>query len=199
MTILAIDTSTSRGSVALLADEQVVFAEDFLADRSHGAALFTVLARARELAPKLDQIVVGLGPGSYAGIRIAISAAIGLELATGASLLGAPSVAAWETGVPSYIAVGDARRETFYWTRVEDGTCLAGPRPPPRADLESEGAAATLPLFAIESLPGIPDLRIALPSARVLARMATRGSGLVNTQPLEPIYLRPAVRPGGSL
>lgn len=193
MTILAIDTSTSRGSVALLAGAEIVFREDFLADRSHGAALFSVLARARDLAPTLERIVVGLGPGSYAGIRIAIAAAIGLELSTGATLLGAPSVAAWETGVASYIAVGDARRGTFYWTRVENGACNDGPRLLTQEELAGEVAAATLPLFAIEPLAGIAHLRMAFPAAAILARLAATGKVVASEGVPEPIYLRPAV------
>src|SRR5581483_4579964 len=127
MTILAIDTSTSRGSVAVLADGKLTFSEDFTADRSHSATLFTILARAKEAGPPFQKIVIGLGPGSYAGVRIAIAAAIGLQLATGAELVGLPSVTAWDTGVARYVATGDARRETYYWTRIENGVCAAGP------------------------------------------------------------------------
>ena len=84
MTILAIDTSTSRGSVALLVDGELRLDETFTADRSHSASLFAVLERARGLVPTIDVVAVGLGPGSYAGVRIAIAAAMGLELGLGA-------------------------------------------------------------------------------------------------------------------
>src|SRR4051812_34509211 len=100
MTILALETSTSRGSVALWRDGALVLEEVFTADRSHSSALFPILQRARALAPQIDVIAVGLGPGSYAGVRIAISAAMGLAMADGARLLGLASVAALETAAP---------------------------------------------------------------------------------------------------
>jgi tRNA threonylcarbamoyladenosine biosynthesis protein TsaB len=191
MTILAIDTSTLRGSVAVVADGAVVFAEDFAADRSHSATLFTILARAKESAPRFERIAIGLGPGSYAGIRIAIAAAIGLELATGATLIGVPSVAAWETGLTKYAATGDARRETFYWTRVEAGVCVEGPQLLSKTEWSDRMRVSDLPIFATEPLPGAEGIRLAHPSAERLARLAAAGCG-VQEPVLEPIYLREA-------
>src|SRR5687768_14575936 len=126
MTVLAIDTSTARGTVALLHDGAFLLDEVFTADRSQSSALFPILEKARTLAPKLDVIAIGLGPGSYAGVRIAIATALGLSCATGAKLVGLASVAALETTATRYVAIGDARRETFYFTRVEDGICTEG-------------------------------------------------------------------------
>src|SRR5436190_11450302 len=136
MTILALDTTTNRGAIALQRDGEVLFDEVFPADRSQSSLLFPVLARARELAPRMDLIALGLGPGSYAGARIAISAAIGFARATGAELVGLPSVAALETEATRYLAIGDARLNTFYFTRVEDGICLEGPTLVNPAELE---------------------------------------------------------------
>jgi tRNA threonylcarbamoyladenosine biosynthesis protein TsaB len=107
MSLLAIDTSTQRGSVSLLetppdpgraaAESTVLFEEHFLADRSHSASLFAALEKARTFARQIDRVAVGLGPGSYAGVRIAIGAALGFELGLGSDLLGLPSVAALKT------------------------------------------------------------------------------------------------------
>lgn len=190
MTILSVDTSTTRGSVALLRDGQKIFGEDFVADRSHSASLFASLERARAAAPQIDQIAIGLGPGSYAGVRIAIAAAIGLHLATEAGLLGLPSVAALETDTDRYIAAGDARRQTFYWTEVDRGICTDGPHLLSEAEFRDRLAATTLPVYATEPLAGIPGVRIALPSATLLARLAAAGRGITARGDLEPIYLR---------
>ncbi len=190
MTVLAIDTSTTRGSVAILSGEKILFAEDFVADRSHSATLFAILARAREGTLPWDQVVIGLGPGSYAGIRIAIAAAMGIELTTGASLAGIPSVAAWDTGAADYIAIGDARRETFYWTRVEKGFCTEGPMLLDSVELKSRLDRETLPVFSSDSLEGFPSVRQAFPSARILAQLALAKRGTVEGEVLEPIYLR---------
>jgi tRNA threonylcarbamoyladenosine biosynthesis protein TsaB len=191
MTILALDTSTPRGSVALWRDGGLVLDEVFTADRSHSSALFPILERARALAPKLDVIVVGLGPGSYAGVRISIAAALGLSLVDGARLIGLASVAALETDGRDYVAVGDARRETFYFSRIEDGLCVDGPRLLDRAGLELElHQHAALPVYAGAPLGEAPQAQVALPRASILARLAARERGILAEGDLEPLYLR---------
>jgi tRNA threonylcarbamoyladenosine biosynthesis protein TsaB len=191
MTILAIDTSTHHGTVALLVDGELRLDETFTADRRTSAALFPVLARALAAAARVDQVAIGLGPGSYAGVRIAIAAAIGLKLGLRAQLVGLPSVAALETNAPAYLAIGDARRDTFYFTHVEDGLCTAGPLLATADELHTLLAAhSALPVFTSVPLPAFPSAEIALPSAVRLARLAHAGRGLTATGDLEPIYLR---------
>jgi tRNA threonylcarbamoyladenosine biosynthesis protein TsaB len=209
MTLLAIETSTSRGSVALWRDGALVLDEVFTADRSHSSTLFPILERARSLAPRLDTIAVGLGPGSYAGVRIAIAAALGLALAENARLLGLASVAALESslGVPpmsiesgtsvpavktaAYLAIGDARRESFYFTRVENGLCLEGPLLLDAATLREKLAQhENLPVYAPTPLPDFPRAQVALPRAALLAELAATGRGILAEDNLEPLYLR---------
>jgi len=190
MIVLAIDTSTTRGSVAVLDNGEKIFGEDFAADRSHSASLFVALERAKAASPKFEQIAIGLGPGSYAGVRIAIAAAIGLHLAMNAELVGLPSVAALETGSDRYIAVGDARRQTFYWTEVDGGLCIDGPHLFTETEFRDRLAATPLPVFASEALPLFPDVQLALPSASRLAQLAAANRGITARGDLEPIYLR---------
>jgi len=191
MHILAIDTSTTRGSVALIEDEHVLLDETFIADRSHGTELVPVLERARELVEKLDVIAVGLGPGSYAGVRIAIATGMGMGMALGARLVGIPSVAALETDAPAYLAVGDARRETFYFTRVEDGRCMEGP-----LLLDETGVRERLrqweklPVLVPEPLALLPQAIVSRPRALGLAQLAAAGRSVVAEGSLEPLYLR---------
>jgi tRNA threonylcarbamoyl adenosine modification protein YeaZ len=202
MTILAIDTSTTLGSVALLVDGELRLDETFSADRSHTASLFTVLERARALVEKIDVVAVGLGPGSYAGIRIAISAAIGFQIGVGARILGLPSVAALDTEAARYCAVGDARRETFYFARVENGCCVEGPRLVNEEELR--GLLAMFhdwPVMVSAPLPAVPAATVVPPLASRLARLAAAGSSIIAEETLEPLYLRephitqPKVRP----
>ena len=157
MITLAIDTSTPHGSVALLADGALLFDERFTADRSHSSSLFVALEKARALADKVDQIAIGLGPGSYAGVRIAIAAALGLRFALGAKLVGIPSVAALEVTAPAYIAIGDARRESFYFSRIEQGVCAEGPLLATEAELQHRLAASgALPIYATAATAAVP-------------------------------------------
>jgi len=188
---LAIETSTPHGSVAMLDDGRVIFSVRFDAGRTLGAELFTCLRKAREIAPRCDGIAVGLGPGSYSGVRIAIAAVIGLEFACQSEVVGIPSILALETDARKYISTGDARRASFYYAMVEDAECIDGPKLLDAAELKQ----------AMESHPGVPVFTaapleqaagsvICLPSAERLAHLAERGLGICARGDLQPIYLR---------
>ena len=136
---LALDCSTSRGSVTLAeAAGPMLWQAEIPAGRGHGGQLFTVLERAlgeiRAANGTLSHIVVGLGPGSYSGVRQAVAAAVGLAAATGAALVGAPSPAALPvTGLPEvYRAVSDARRGDVLPYRRARWRLHPRPRTPPR-------------------------------------------------------------------
>ena len=191
MRILAIDTSTTRGSVALLDGDRVLLDETFIAERSHESELMPLLQRARNRVEKFDIIAVGLGPGSYAGIRIAIATGMGLQMALGARLVGIPSVAALETDARGYLAVGDARRDTFYFSKVEDGHCLEGPLLLDEAALRTRLAdLQDWSAFVSDPLALLPNAIVARPSALTLARLAAKGRSIVAEGALEPLYLR---------
>lgn len=191
MLTLAIETSTPIGSVAVYAFDEIVYEQSFTADRSHSSALFVALQQAKGYARRVDQVAIGLGPGSYAGVRIAIAGALGLQMGLGAKLLGIPSVAAFRVSVTSYIAIGDARRDSFYFTFVEDGVCIRGPVLLAESELrEKLHAHGTLPVFSSEPIPAFPTAQLATPSASVLAQLAATGRGIVQQGDLEPIYLR---------
>ena len=194
MFALALDCSTARGSLALARDGKCCSRTEFATGRGQGGKLFTALAEAMRVVQtadgRLERIVVGLGPGSYSGVRQAIAAATGLAMATGAALAGAVSAAALEVSKARFQAVGDARRGTFYYTAVENGVCMAGP------ELLADQAALQArlaerdgwPIFAVESLPVGLTAEVALPAAERLLALPVRAQVLA---PLEPIYLRP--------
>ncbi|HXH82846.1 MAG TPA: tRNA (adenosine(37)-N6)-threonylcarbamoyltransferase complex dimerization subunit type 1 TsaB, partial [Candidatus Tectomicrobia bacterium] len=103
MRVLAVETSTLAGGVALLEDDRLV--AEYLLDvrRTHSerllAAVDRVLADAGWSARDIDGLAVAVGPGSFTGLRIAVSTVKGLALA-----LGIPAVAA----VPSLDAMAAA-------------------------------------------------------------------------------------------
>ncbi len=191
MITLAIDTSTERGSVSLFSAGALLMEEHFIAGRSHSASLFVSLERARALTREIHQVVIGLGPGSYAGVRIAISAALGFQLGLGSALVGIPSVSALESEAPEYLAIGDARRDSFYFTQVVEGVCTEGPLLLGESELRDrlEGKAH-LPVYACEKLAAFPMATVVLPNATRLARLAASNRGIVQWEDLEPIYLR---------
>lgn len=203
MLTLAIETSTTAGSLALLEDGVVLFSESFPAERTLGGELFRVMEAATKIRPSVDLVAVGLGPGSYAGVRIAISAALGFSLAAGGRLVGLPSVVALGEG--AYFAIGDARRGAFYFSEIKDGVCVRGPvlmtleelreilSAPVSGSTDSEGFSASPPARRIISAAPIPDLpgtEIRFPSAERLARLAEAGVSISAWDDLEPIYLR---------
>jgi tRNA threonylcarbamoyladenosine biosynthesis protein TsaB len=126
MITLAIDTSTPRGAAALLRDDKPLAEEAF--DRSQaGESLFD--ASARLLAkhqlgmPDIGLLAVGLGPGSFTGIRAGIAAAKGLALPRKLPIKGASSfdalaltaLAKMPRDCPQLCVLGDARRNEIYY------------------------------------------------------------------------------------
>jgi tRNA threonylcarbamoyl adenosine modification protein YeaZ len=186
MTTLALETSTPRGGVALFRDGELVFSESFTADRSHSSELFGVIERALAGQPKPERIVVGLGPGSYAGVRIAIAAAIGISVATGAETVGVPSIAGLDDG--EYLAVGDARRGGYWVARVREGEIVAGPEILTREGIE-ERLAGGGTVYSSEEV-GFAGAVPRFPDVEKIGRFGLSGRGVCARGALEPMYLR---------
>ena len=125
-TLLALDLSTAHGSLVVVCGEEVRFEASFQSERSHNARVFAPLQEALAAAgPGLKGVVIGNGPGSYTGVRIAIAAAQGIALSRGIWCAGWSSLAApdLETG-PNYRVIGDARRQSFYLAEVQNGRLM---------------------------------------------------------------------------
>jgi tRNA threonylcarbamoyladenosine biosynthesis protein TsaB len=189
--ILALELSTGQGSVAGLHDAREPFVRSFANDRKHSGLFFENLQLcSRELGVP-DVIVVGTGPGSYAGVRIAIATALGLRAASTAKLAGIPSICAIETTAREYCVIGDARRESFFLGRIKDGRIMEGPSLHSRMELEMKISEVDAPLYASEPLSQFPEAALAYPSALRLAEVARdRIDELTDSRSLEPIYLR---------
>ena len=191
MKILALELSSARGSMAWQ-DGDVSWARQWDNDRKNSGEFFANLADAQRQFGPPDRIVVGLGPGSYAGTRIAISAAIGLQLASKPELIGLSSLCAIECESPEYAVVGDARRQTFFLARVRDRVLFT----PPALQSESElrlaldAIRSQMPIFATEPLPQCDGVVLRHPSARILAELAREPNRAFALPPLEPMYLR---------
>lgn len=188
MTILALELSSALGSIAFRRENGVSVVRQFPADRKHSGLFFESLSAIRAAHGLPQIIVVGLGPGSYAGVRIAIATALGLKAATGARLLGLPSICAFEP--EEYVAIGDARRNSYFFARVVQGRCVEGPTLASEAEVRAKLAEwPELPKFADQPLPQFSEIIVAHPSALRLAELALVGEG-GDEETLEPIYLR---------
>ena len=190
MKILALELSTARGSLAWLSNDVDPVVREWPNDRKNSGPFFENLAQVRDQFGLPDAIVVGLGPGSYAGTRIAISAAIGLQAASRARLLGLPSICAIEN--EDYCVIGDARRQLFFFARIRKQDLTEGPSLFNEDELKNkiETLADSIAVFCSESLPQFPKAVIRYPSAKVLAQFARDSDRKCKLPPLEPIYLQ---------
>ena len=191
MKILALELSTTRGSLAWQ-DDDVGFAREWPNDRKNSGALFENLDAVTKKFGEPETIIVGLGPGSYAGTRIAISAAIGLQLSSGARLIGFPSVCAMECDAHEYCVIGDARRQSFFFARIRGQELVERPTLYSESEMKTklDTLEPAMPMFASELLPQFDRAVVRYPSALVLARVAQQAQRSFHFPPLEPIYLR---------
>jgi len=191
MRILALELSTARGSLAWL-DREVEDGHEWPNDRKNSSPFFENLNAITKKFGGPDTIIVGLGPGSYAGTRIAISVAIGLQLSSGACLTGLPSICAIQCDAREYCAIGDARRKSFFFARIRGRELVEGPMLFSQSELQAklESLEAAIPIFCSESLPQFERAVVRYPSALVLARLARVPHRSFSLPPLEPIYLR---------
>ena len=120
--LLAIDTATSAGSVAVSAGDSILALRTFQAPREHSRRLFPEIDQALDDAGgqrgQIGAVAVTIGPGSFTGLRIGLSAAKGLCMALEASLVGLSTLEVVAARVPwcrlpVCVALG-ARREEVY-------------------------------------------------------------------------------------
>ena len=205
MKILALELSTPRGSLAWRDGDTASFAREWPNDRKNSAAFFENLDAVANKFGVPHVIVVGLGPGSYAGTRIAISAAIGLQISSASRLVGFPSICAIESAEVDYCVIGDARRESFFFARISGNELMEGPDLLDEEGLKNKLASLRndTPVFCSESLSQFSEAMVRYPSAQLLARLAQDRNRNFRLPPLEPMYLRepyvtmanPATRP----
>lgn len=206
---MAIESSAGCVSVALARDGAVVFEEEVPAGRRPSEVLLAPLreALAQRVGGKLALIVVGTGPGSYNGARVGIAAAQGIALVDGATVVGLPSLEALGTVRRGgrCLALGDARRGTFFTLELEGGKQSGEPKLIEHAVFVQAVAGASSSGTALVTVEEPTRLKLpveladqvelALPQARLLleswwARSEAEREALVAIPP-ETFYLRP--------
>jgi tRNA threonylcarbamoyl adenosine modification protein YeaZ len=195
--IIALESASSDPSLALAAGDGTAFAVDGWAAEGRQASellphLLALLEGAHRQVGEATAIAVGIGPGSFTGLRVSMSLGKGMALALGVPLVGVPSLAAWLEGEPDAgAAVARAgAQDAFILIRGE-----AEPRIVPASELAEIAGGPRLvapsELAAAFGLAGaVPPHAAAVAVARLAAaRLAIdpRGDDL---EGLEPWYLR---------
>ena len=128
MTIsLAIDTSTSQTIVGIIEDGVVLFEKAHEGATDHGRALSELVALALKTAKPPHEVVVGMGPGPFTGLRVGIAFAQTFALARGIPVIGVCSLDAIKVDQSEYVVAVDARRKEIYWASYKDGVRIDGP------------------------------------------------------------------------
>jgi tRNA threonylcarbamoyl adenosine modification protein YeaZ len=125
--ILAIDTSTSRTSVALISDNTVLWSEFEDGATAHAEAVPRLVQKALAIDNEISRVIVGMGPGPYTGLRAGIAFAQAFAWARKIELTGICSLDAIASSATEYIAATDARRKEIYWAKYKDGKRIDGP------------------------------------------------------------------------
>jgi tRNA threonylcarbamoyladenosine biosynthesis protein TsaB len=169
--ILSLDASTTRGSVALVCDQRVIQEAFVDTPRGRGGALFSALEKILSETAGIKRVIVGVGPGSYNGIRSAIAVAWGISCAREIPLVGISSLLGLDEG--SYCAVGDARRGQYFFARVSDGKFVAEPELLQKSQLLAAAQQTPgLPILAPAPIEFLEGVIIRTPNAARLARLA---------------------------
>ena len=195
MNILAIETSLPRASLCLYRDGNIAFQTEWKTERNHDEWLFPALQKVMDILnnSSLDIILVGAGPGSYGGVRVALAAAVGIAQVSGASIA---ALCSWaQLAEAGAVVASDARRGG--WTLRRENGNIDVVSTEELKQLQEEGVR----ILTIEA-PEVMQTKGIVPAAGHLQPTA---SGLVQTwldmsldeqtavlkAPAEPIYVRP--------
>lgn len=219
MKVLALDTASSTGSVALLDGERLIAETLLNVQSTHSERLLdqirAILSLADMTLRDLDLIAVVRGPGAFTGLRIGLATAKGLAHSIGLPVVGVSSLQLLAMNLPlvslPVCAFMDARKKEVYtalfeWrqgvpVRLGSESVL----PPGEALSRLEGEVALVgdgvPLYS-DLIEEILGSRAHLPAAchhqprasaaGLLAEIEYRSGGNFGVEQIAPVYIRPS-------
>ena len=191
--ILAFDTSSTACTAALFdGDGECIARADEVIGRGHSERLVPMIDKMLD-GRKAEQIIVGVGPGSFTGTRVAVAAAQGLAIGWGAELRGMMSLALIAAGAQYEgtvaVAVVGGHGELFFYEFGPSGEPMSALR----SLIPGEAAERTRSELVIGSgaqqlvaARGWGEARDALPSAADALKIAPSFRTLLP----KPLYAR---------
>ena len=172
---LLIDTSTSRTSVAIVNGNKTIFESHHDGALSHGEVLPELVAKGLKIESKIDQIIVGMGPGPFTGLRVGISFTQSFALARNITWSGVCSLDAIASQFDDkdFLVAIDARRKEVFFARYSESSRIGEPKVCQPSQLTALG----IPIYG-EATNQFPDPK---------AFIAIAKSGATYSQ---PIYVR---------
>jgi tRNA threonylcarbamoyladenosine biosynthesis protein TsaB len=148
MKVLALSTSTHRGSAAVLEENRVLGVSGYADLGGHAERIFSAVTEALDAAATkrsdIQLVACDIGPGSFTGVRVGVASAKGLALGLGVPLVGVGSLeamaaSAFATGVAGpqdvVVAILDAKKQEFFLAAYDaSGQALRAPLHVPIAD-----------------------------------------------------------------
>ena len=212
MRVLAIDTTTTRGSVALLEDGEVAGEVRVVTADGHSRwllpAVEQLLHQRGRSALEIDGFAVTTGPGSFTGQRVGLATVQGLALGTNRPCVGLSALDVLASLAPEegpVVALMDAWRDEVYACVYEGGRPTGSPSAGPLAGLVpllparplfvGDGAFRFRDRIALlwpKARVQEADLFLAVPLGRLAAQAFSQGQGS-GPETLLPLYLRGAV------
>jgi tRNA threonylcarbamoyl adenosine modification protein YeaZ len=196
MKILALEFSSSQRSVAVV---QPGTFHEALGSGEPFAMIDEALRDAKLEREQIDCIAVGIGPGSYTGIRSAISIAQGWQLARAIKLLGVSSAdaiaaQAQAEGMSGQVnVIVDAQRGEFYiagYDLTVNGACEIEPLRIVTAAEVTQHVNAGKALVGPEVTKWFHSDKVVFPRAAILGQLALARTNFISGEKMEPIYLR---------
>jgi len=174
MNSLVIDTATNRTSVGLFAGNNLIYSGFHDGATAHAEALPKLVAAALKVNNEVDQVIVGMGPGPFTGLRVGIVFAQTFATARNIPWRGACSLDGIDVDSDLYIVTTDARRKEVYWAKYENGIRIKGP------EVDAPSSVAQLP----EKKFGFGFTEDLYPSLALLLAKS------ITSPIMEPMYLR---------
>lgn len=124
---LVIDTATVRTIVGIVRDGEILWQGFHDGSTDHGNAVAALVKQALAAGVNPEQVVVGMGPGPFTGLRVGIAFARAFAAARNIPVIGVCSLDAIVIDQDEYTVAIDARRKEIYWARYKSGIRVEGP------------------------------------------------------------------------